>query len=141
MGHDVARFKVQMGDSVLLEVPQGLRYHQHEVYVGIEGKSGPILIDIVTQIGMPDVIDQKVILIGVVLFGKDVVLGQEHRQSEFNLGEYEPLMRHATLAAHLHHLLVLPLDDDVLLQRRRTLKIAIRDHPHAVRPDIPILNF
>jgi hypothetical protein len=114
--------------------------HQNEVDFGIEGKSAAIFVDVVAQIGVADVIDQQVVLIGVVLFGKEVVLGEEHRQAELDLGENESLMGHSAFAAHLHHLLVFSFDDYVLFQRGRPLEAAILRHPHAVRSNVPVLN-
>lgn len=48
-------------------------------------------------------------------------------------------MRHPALAALLHQLFVLSLDDDVLLQRRSVLRLQLVQNPHAVRAHIPIL--
>ena len=68
MRHDVAGLEIQMSDLVLLQVAQCLPDHQDEVDLGVEGEGFSVLADVVAEIGMANVIDQQVILVGVILF-------------------------------------------------------------------------
>lgn len=136
MGHDVAWLKVQMGDAVFLQVAQGLRYGPDEVELGIKRKGLFGAQDIIAEIGRGYVVYQQVIFIEIVLLGQQVILGQEHRQPEFDLGEDESLMGHPALPADLP---LLPLDDDILLQRPHSLKALLDDHSSAIRPNVPVL--
>jgi hypothetical protein len=139
VGHDVARLQVQVRDPVLLQVAQRLRDHQHEVDLGVERQRQPAALDVLAQVGRTDVVDEQVVLVGVVLLGQQVVLGQEHGEAELDLGEDEAFVGDATLAAQLRHAFVLALDDDVLLERRRALEAVLRD-AHAVGPHVPVLD-
>lgn len=121
MCHDVAGLEIQMRDLVLLQISQCLADHKDEVDLGVEGQRFSVFADVVAEVGTANVVHQQVIFVRIVLFGEQVVLGQEHRYAVFDLGEDEPLVRHPTLPRLLHQFLVFSLDDDVLLQRRSVL--------------------
>ena len=70
MCHDVAWLEIQMRNLVLLQVPQGLADHKDEVDLGVEGERFSVFADVVAEVGMADVVHQKVVLVGVVLLCK-----------------------------------------------------------------------
>lgn len=63
VGHDVAGLEIEMGDLVLLEVPERLTDHVDEIDLGIEGERVPVLVDVVAEIGRVDVIDKQIVLV------------------------------------------------------------------------------
>jgi hypothetical protein len=74
MGHDVAGLEIEMGYFVFLEVPECLSDHVDEVQLGVEGQRVCVLHDVVAEVGRTDVIYQQIVLVGMILFGEDIVL-------------------------------------------------------------------
>jgi hypothetical protein len=118
-----------VGDAVFFEVAQGLGDGPDEVELGVEGEGLLGAQDVFAEIGRGDVVDQQVVLVEVVLFGEEVVLGQEHGKSEFDLGEDESLVGHPALPADL---ILLALDDDVFLQRTHPFEALLDNHACAI---------
>lgn len=140
VGHDVGGLEVEVGDAVLLEVAEGLRDHKEEIDLGVEGEGVGVALNVLAEVGVADVVDEQVVLVGVVLLGEQVVLGQEHGDAELDAREDEPLVGHSALAAEARQLLVLPLDDDVLLEGRDLPVHHLLHQPHAARPHVPVLD-
>jgi hypothetical protein len=110
--HDVGGLEVEVGDVVLLEVPEALGEDVAEVDLGLVADAVDVLADVVREGGVVEEVGHQLVLVLAAPLNVDVVLGEEHGHAVLDLGQDHLLMRDPTPARTP----LLPLHHDELAQ-------------------------